>query len=441
MEKTSPDIQKFEDPKFKEELAAVISSLQHEDIQVTVARVFEDASDFIVKMYDGSEAFATTKANWIRRINSTSAMLGVKLTKSADDTIAWDNIERRLEMKRNQLNSNATLTSEKQPVASLSLSLSPSSHPSSSSSSSSRSKQSLSDVDKEAIRLIYDSLDEHRMWTLSTGKKVELVMKEMALACNFEHPCHSVILDLRDSIWSDYFTVSELEEIRSYNWKPLPDLPSDLQQYLDSFRTSQWAKASHFDPSIDFAREWAQGAIVDAARLLIFDVTRSNLTEGDFMHRAWGFVDKAFDNTLIRVTRGEKASRMSAEARNRKRSIAAIEEMPRQASGRKLDMLFHCDDYELGCAEAGIASMNNSTKELKDMMSKSPKVLKQMLCSLARAHPSLRHQLQTIGFVMMDSIRAGRLESSSISSLQTSYIIETVQPTNTTKGKFGELLE
>lgn len=58
---------------------------------------------------------------------------------------------------------------------------------STSSESSNTTKQlKLCSDDKEKIKNLYDSLDESKMWKLSTGTIVEEKMKEFALNCIYE---------------------------------------------------------------------------------------------------------------------------------------------------------------------------------------------------------------------------------------------------------------
>jgi hypothetical protein len=52
----------------------------------------------------------------------------------------------------------------------------------------------------------------------------------------FSSPCHSLILDVSDASWNNYFTDAELQEIKTVNLKSLPSLPTDLQEYLDSIK-------------------------------------------------------------------------------------------------------------------------------------------------------------------------------------------------------------
>ncbi|CAO3588796.1 unnamed protein product [Absidia cylindrospora] len=95
-----------------------------------------------------------------------------------------------------------------------------------------RLSELLSQSDKAKIKATYDSFDVETMWTWTTGKKVEQQMEKWALACNYEHPCHSLIMDAEDNIWDDRFTKEELNEIDTYNNIPFPPLPTELTNYL-----------------------------------------------------------------------------------------------------------------------------------------------------------------------------------------------------------------
>ncbi|CAO3599360.1 unnamed protein product [Absidia cylindrospora] len=80
------------------------------------------------------------------------------------------------------------------------------------------------------------------MWILSTGKTVELEMKNQALACNFEHSSHSLILDVADPMWCNYFTKEELDEIKNHNVPSVPALPNGFIKYLEALRPAKTAK-------------------------------------------------------------------------------------------------------------------------------------------------------------------------------------------------------
>ncbi|KAF7729405.1 hypothetical protein EC973_004384 [Apophysomyces ossiformis] len=146
------------------------------------------------------------------------------------------------------------------------------------------------------------------MWKLKSGNKVEKVMEKLALACNYEHPCHSLILDLGHPVWKEYFSIDELKEIREYRKKTLEVLPAELTEYLGSFRSLSNAKKAYyhafkdiFDPVQQPACAWTQFTIIQAARLLSQrdDLDFSKFTEADILCRVWGFLVSLFDNSRI----------------------------------------------------------------------------------------------------------------------------------------------
>ncbi|KAG1393977.1 hypothetical protein G6F58_012206 [Rhizopus delemar] len=110
---------------------------------------------------------------------------------------------------------------------------------SSGSESSNTTKQlKLCSDDKEKIKNLFDSLDESKMWKLSTGTIVEEKMKEFALNCIYEHPVHSMIIDLSDIKWKKYLTAEEINEVRTFKQKELVGLPSEVEDYFESLKKS-----------------------------------------------------------------------------------------------------------------------------------------------------------------------------------------------------------
>jgi hypothetical protein len=60
-------------------------------------------------------------------------------------------------------------------------------------------------------------------------------MKALAELSSYEHPAHSMIIDPDDQVWKDYFTLDELNEIKTFNVKPLKNIPEELESYLDVY--------------------------------------------------------------------------------------------------------------------------------------------------------------------------------------------------------------
>lgn len=122
------------------------------------------------------------------------------------------------------------------------------------SSSSSKSKlgQPLKGSDKEKVLKLYESLPESKMWKLSTGKYVEKAMYEMAKNLNYEHPVCSVILDMNDKNWEEYFSADELDEINAAANIEKQLLPTYFQTFLDGIPITTDLRAifSHLNTQI-----------------------------------------------------------------------------------------------------------------------------------------------------------------------------------------------
>ncbi|KAF7730073.1 hypothetical protein EC973_003019 [Apophysomyces ossiformis] len=182
---------------------------------------------------------------------------------------------------------------------------------SSSTSSTSETKKSITADDHRRIADIYASLDERNMWKLSTGTYVEKQMEKLALRCNYEHPCHSLILDPECCTWKEYFSAEELREIRMFATPTIKRMPDDLNRYLmsylgkhtlnelqehhDTFKYERIQQADHY---------WIHQTITKALDLYHYnylaDLDRS---EADYLRRVWTFIDCCFDASKIKVTR------------------------------------------------------------------------------------------------------------------------------------------
>ncbi|KAG1511548.1 hypothetical protein G6F53_005856 [Rhizopus delemar] len=160
---------------------------------------------------------------------------------------------------------------------------------SSSSASSAPKQPRLSFLDKDYIKKLYEDLNESSMWKLSSGMVVEKKMKEFVLACNFEYPVHSLILDLSDESWKKYFSDQDIAEMMNCNEKDLPALPAELNNFIlearklpdaDSFK--QYLK-QEFDST---ACEWAKDTVLNYIKLFKYQqLPLNHQTEGDILRR------------------------------------------------------------------------------------------------------------------------------------------------------------
>ncbi|KAL9537934.1 hypothetical protein MBANPS3_011338, partial [Mucor bainieri] len=83
----------------------------------------------------------------------------------------------------------------------------------------------------------------NKQWKLSSGKVVDDEMAKVAAMTVIEHPVHSLIFNPDDVTWSnsDVFSPADLEEIRNYNRKALPEIPKVIQDLIsDLDRKGGW---------------------------------------------------------------------------------------------------------------------------------------------------------------------------------------------------------
>ncbi|KAI9490988.1 hypothetical protein BDB00DRAFT_874833 [Zychaea mexicana] len=93
-------------------------------------------------------------------------------------------------------------------------------------SPSTPSKSSKKPITAAMVDKYFEPLVDDKKWTLSTGKVVEDTMKKYAVTYNFEHPIHSLILDIDDKMWvkDGYFTEQEMREIKDARCLKDPEL-------------------------------------------------------------------------------------------------------------------------------------------------------------------------------------------------------------------------
>ncbi|CAI2193323.1 9881_t:CDS:2, partial [Funneliformis geosporum] len=85
---------------------------------------------------------------------------------------------------------------------------------------------------KNEINCIYRKMETRSKWHLSIGKCVEDALFDFGMAADYEHLAHSFIINLDDETYNSIFTEEELNEIRTYNSKELPEVPDYLLEYL-----------------------------------------------------------------------------------------------------------------------------------------------------------------------------------------------------------------
>ncbi|KAI8140066.1 hypothetical protein BJV82DRAFT_716173 [Fennellomyces sp. T-0311] len=141
---------------------------------------------------------------------------------------------------------------------------------------------------------------------LSNSTCVEDKVSEFARKCNHEHACHALIVDVNDPSWISgrYFTQEESEEIASYNLEPMPTLPTEVTQHLQSFQAydpeenptgktveqimNYKVDNSALDLVDDYDLIWVNDSVARATKMYrwgYFPITSH--TEGDLLRRVW----------------------------------------------------------------------------------------------------------------------------------------------------------
>ncbi|KAI7860804.1 hypothetical protein BDC45DRAFT_529428 [Circinella umbellata] len=210
-------------------------------------------------------------------------------------------------------------------------------------------------------------------------------MKKYAITCKFEHPIHSLILDIDDKMWvkDEYFTKKEMEEIKDARCAKDPELPTQLTEYLDSYigkkdLESIFDHARHclFHPKRESDLFWIQQSFVKALNL--FYSNYLPITD----HSETDILNHCFDVLDFEVRGGEKTSSASSEGKNASQSLSGEEGMNRKTVGKKVDLLFKSGSNEYGCAEAGKQMETETTKELSESRFICPKTLQDILMKL-----------------------------------------------------------
>ena len=111
---------------------------------------------------------------------------------------------------------------------------------------------------------------------------------------------HSLILDPDDKVWAKSFTTDKLDEIKSFEVKPLQKLPEELQLYLDSFdkksksgsELCEYAESQEHIPLTEFDKRWIRQSMVE---VFVGDKLRlEDYSESDSLHKLWSFVHSRF---------------------------------------------------------------------------------------------------------------------------------------------------
>ncbi|KAI7854018.1 hypothetical protein BDC45DRAFT_535895 [Circinella umbellata] len=341
---------------------------------------------------------------WTKRLEIISKIM--KITVKKGTRINWKKLEARYNQQSKSSSSSSSAAQEEKE--------SPTSTSTSTKSELSSTAVLLSSSDKEKIIDMYDALEEEKKWTLSSGTVVEDVMYEYAKECNFFHPVHFLMLDLTDECWLARFTPNELQEIKSYKPIKLEPLPSEVHEYLNSYKglcdleslTEKAMGQPSFHPKKQAEVYWAHKSVTEALDLFQYNwlPIEEKTTEADVVRRVFPFIEKCFDESIFRVISGEKASISPSERKNENRGIIGTKAIERKDAGHKVDMIISYLNFEYGCAEAGLKGGINSSKWINEANIRVPRLIRDMLWKMLKPSPTPSTML-----LFLDSLSTVRL--------------------------------
>ncbi|KAI9019208.1 hypothetical protein CLU79DRAFT_705285 [Phycomyces nitens] len=242
-------------------------------------------------------------------------------------------------------------------------------------------------------------------WKLSNGVIVEEVVQKARLDCNFEHPCHSFILELDDPFWETYFSDEERKEISNTGIQAFEDIHKDAADYLDEYHKFKTVEEAYdhafskmYHPRQQIDQSWIQRSVIQAACNFLYDKNMDKFSEADMLGNVWSFLKSVVEGSDINANSGEKSCASNANIKNNKRSLDAITPITKRKMGRKVDVIYSEGDIELGLVEIG--KTNDQTKCLSDGM-KLLKLMKDTLITTTEQFPSITHELRTVGLLLM----------------------------------------
>ncbi|KAI9480652.1 MAG: hypothetical protein EXX96DRAFT_594822 [Benjaminiella poitrasii] len=226
-------------------------------------------------------------------------------------------------------------------------------------------------------------------------------MKKSAEEPVYKHPVHSLILDPNDSIWKQYFTTTELHEIRHHRTPKLPIIPNNLQEYLNSYNKN-WKSGKEL---YSFADNQRHDPIEEFDKKVFLYNDKLKLDDSpkhDLLHKGWSFIYRIFKDVQAKSMFGERASGAVALGKNEERDMEAKDRRSRKAVDTKLDILFKIGFNEHDFCKVGKYDVTIcDDKYFNDSFIKLPKTLRDMLFLLVQDNPSKVNQLSTIEFLVM----------------------------------------
>ncbi|KAG1046697.1 hypothetical protein G6F43_010827 [Rhizopus delemar] len=242
------------------------------------------------------------------------------------------------------------------------------------------------------------------MWTLSTGTVVELKMEELSKKCNFDHPSHSLILDPEDTLtWDGIFTKQELDEIHSFRSPTFESVPKSSitidPNYHNLIQMHKTISEQYVNPQTDSYNYWTKKSLIEGLDILMSNKVHVTIDgEDEIIDRIWKVIPWAFDQDQL-IAKREKTSEVSSEQMNQRRKLSSVDKIARQKTGKRVDMAFRYDGYDIGVYEAKKSSREYSDEGITDQQIKVPKIMKGMLIKLLTVAPTKLRQLETVGII------------------------------------------
>ncbi|KAI9260676.1 hypothetical protein BDA99DRAFT_88669 [Phascolomyces articulosus] len=358
-------------PPYQELICKTIRDLASKKSKINIQDVINALQDFIIDMNREGDTF--DKSKWLEQILLCAEIENVSFMLEQPN---WKVIEDRL-LQRNKYNGASV-------------------HPTNNKTTNTNSASTyhLTDADKEIVRKMFDSLDTKKYWVLEATKKkakeddvepksVEEKVREFALAYNYWHPCHSLIVDVDDIKWETVFTKEELEEIQGYGDPTLNEIPEELRAKLNEISQLDSAtdvykyglKLQH-DPITQPLLSWLSITLVSVAKYFIKDNSGeiATMLEGDKLYYLWGFINTIFHGTGVR-TLGNSEQELLTKGRQMDYS---------------LDTTYIASNVEFG----GIKIDNNK----KESKIKLPLMLKEMVAVISSQIPKTTHNIHILGY-------------------------------------------
>ncbi|KAI8976245.1 hypothetical protein BDB01DRAFT_838166 [Pilobolus umbonatus] len=194
--------------------------------------------------------------------------------------------------------------------------------------------------DKSCVQAAFDQLNKDKFWYLKAGRKSAQGNQILSFALQYKyiHPCHTFILDLDDDNWEDVFTNFKWSDVHNYGPSNIRHIDKRMAEELDNLAEKICSKEiynhsravehhSMKEPLIG----WLSTCVTSLSSLFFHEVNNiDHYMKSDRMYRLWFFLNIVFDHSRINAI-GKGKSSFSSIARNAKKKISAIDEMPNSA--------------------------------------------------------------------------------------------------------------